>query len=119
MDNFERKFDVVASNFDDPEQYSTADKLDMVSLKIESEVCRIDCDIKRIQYLLNDTEMKAKSVYYLIYPSDEYLKDMKTKIEICDFTLYSRYKFGWFRKFILKHIFRAKVESLENGKVVL
>ena len=119
MDNLERKFDVVANNLDDPEQYFTADKLDTISSKMDAEICRIDRDIKRIQYHLHDTEMKAKSVYYLIYPPDENLKDMKTKIEICGFTLYSRYKFGWFRKFILKHIFRAKVESLENGKVVL
>ena len=69
--------------------------------------------IKTTQELLHDVEMKAKTAYYTIYPCDEYLKNMKTKIELFGFTFYSEYKFGCFRKFILKHIFRAKVESFE------
>ena len=79
----------------------------------------IENSIRTTQEQLHDVEMKAKSAYYTIYPCDDYIKSMKTKIEFCGFTFYNEYKFGWFRKFILKHIFRAKVESLENGKVVL
>ena len=69
--------------------------------------------IKTTQELLRDVEMKAKTAYYTIYPCVEYLKNMKTKIELFGFTFYSEHKFGWLRKLILKYIFRAKVESFE------